>query len=150
MTKPVKIIFPQEQVPKIVQERIIPLLGDVSIVTLSGGLGAGKTTMVKEILKQMGVSAVVTSPTFSYVNSYTLENGLVIHHFDLYRIASLDQFFALGFDEYLVAQRTINFIEWPAVIELLLTKDVFKGKVCSLFFDYLSSCSDVRELEIVL
>jgi len=150
MTEPVKITFSQEQVPSVVQERIIPLLGNVSNVTLSGGLGAGKTTMVKEILKQMGVSVVVTSPTFSYVNSYTLENGLVIHHFDLYRIASLDQFFALGFDEYLVAQRTINFIEWPAVIEPLLTKDVFKGKVCSLFFDYLSSCSDLRELEIVL
>lgn len=150
MTKPVKITFSQEQVPVIVQERIIPLLDNVSIITLSGGLGAGKTTMVKEILKQMGVLAVVTSPTFSYVNSYAAKNGRIVHHFDLYRISSLDQFLALGFDEYLVAQGAINFIEWPAAIESLLTKDAFKGKVCSLFFDYLSSCGDVRELEIIL
>ncbi len=150
MDKQTRITFSQDQVSDVVSQHVIPLLGHVSIVTLSGGLGAGKTTMVKEILKQIGVSDVVTSPTFSYVNSYSAKDGLIIHHFDLYRITTLDQFLDLGFDEYLVARGTINFIEWPEVIQPLLTKDVFNGKLCALFFDYLSSCNDVRDLKIVL
>jgi tRNA threonylcarbamoyladenosine biosynthesis protein TsaE len=128
----------------------MPLLERVSIVTLSGGLGAGKTTLVKEIFKQMGVSKIVTSPTFSYVNSYEPKIGLTVHHFDLYKISSLDQFLALGFDEYLVSPGTVSFIEWPEVISSLLTKEIFRAKLCSVSLAYLPSNDDLRELKIVL
>lgn len=150
MTAPIKCPFSLEQVPEIVQKQIMPLLKNVSIVTLSGGLGAGKTTLVKEIFKQIGVSKVVTSPTFSYVNSYETKNGQTVHHFDLYRISSLDQFLALGFDEYLINPESVSFIEWPEVITSLLTKEIFRAKLCSVSLAYLSSNDDLREFKIAL
>ncbi len=69
------------------------------IVTLTGALGAGKTTIVKELLKSLGVKERVTSPTFTYMNQYESEAGERIFHFDLYRIKSMHQFMQAGFQE---------------------------------------------------
>lgn len=80
------------------------------IITLNGDLGAGKTTLVREILRSLGLTGSIKSPTFTYVEPYTLDN-IDIYHFDLYRFSSPEEWFDMGFDEYFINQH-LCFIEW--------------------------------------
>lgn len=91
-----------------------------SIFTFSGTIGSGKTTLVKGILQECGVTQEVTSPTFTYVQSYAVTmhgHTYFFHHFDLYRLETLRDFFAAGFDEYLYQPDSWSFIEWPELLE---------------------------------
>jgi tRNA threonylcarbamoyladenosine biosynthesis protein TsaE len=86
-----------------------------NIVLLNGDLGAGKTTFVKNYIKALGEDAnLVDSPTFSIVNEYKLQNS-VIYHFDLYRLASVQEIEDIGFLEYMESGN-LCFIEWPSKI----------------------------------
>lgn len=103
------------------------LMSGISVVTLTGSLGAGKTTLVSAILKNMGVQGPVISPTFTYVNTYRLpevNNNQHVYHFDLYRLESLSHFEQAGFNEYLYAKGIICFIEWSEIVLPLLTYNV--------------------------
>ncbi len=100
------------------------MMGSCKIFTFVGPLGAGKTTLIKELLSLCGVTQTVTSPTFTYMNVYDNEKNQLFYHFDLYRINSLDEFLAAGFDEYLYVPNSWAFIEWPAVIMPLLKENV--------------------------
>lgn len=117
-------------------------MSSVQVFACVGPLGAGKTTTVKALLRSCGVTGVITSPTFTYVNEYKNSEGEHFYHFDLYRITSVEEFQAQGFDEYLyqftlrssqseVGPRSWAFIEWPEVIKPLLTHNV-----CWVTFDY--------------
>lgn len=90
------------------------------IFTFTGSLGAGKTTLVRAILKESGVKELITSPTFTYVNTYINTQGFVLYHFDCYRITSVDAFLQAGFDEYLYQPNSWCFIEWPEIIMPLI------------------------------
>lgn len=104
----------------------------VRIFTLTGMLGAGKTTLVKSFLARHGIeSSEITSPTFTYCNVYKNEHGKLYYHFDLYRIQSMEAFCDMGFHEYLYDRQSIVFIEWPDVIMPLLQENV-----CQVFIDY--------------
>jgi len=81
------------------------------IVTLSGGLGAGKTTLVQGLLAEMGERGRVRSPTFTIVESYT-PAGLEVHHLDLYRFQEPADWVDAGLDD-LINGRSILLIEWP-------------------------------------
>jgi tRNA threonylcarbamoyladenosine biosynthesis protein TsaE len=81
------------------------------IVTISGELGAGKTTLVQAICAGYGVTDEVTSPTFALVHEYHATRSPVVH-IDLYRLDSPDQLEALGWDE-LVTAHAVVLIEWP-------------------------------------
>ncbi len=83
-------------------------------VLFSGEMGAGKTTLIKELVKQMGSVNQVSSPTFSLVNEYKASKHL-IYHFDFYRIESEEEAFDMGFEEYLETAHYV-FIEWPEKI----------------------------------
>lgn len=83
-----------------------------------GDMGAGKTTLIKSICKELGVQEVVSSPTFSIVNEYEA-NGRTIYHFDFYRIKNLQEAFDIGYEEYFYSEH-ICLIEWPEKIEELL------------------------------
>lgn len=100
------------------------MMGSCKIFTFVGPLGAGKTTLIKELLSVCGVTQTVTSPTFTYMNVYDNEKNQLFYHFDLYRINSLDEFLAAGFDEYLYVPNSWAFIEWPAVIMPLLKENL--------------------------
>ena len=117
------IVYSYDQLATIA-ERLASLVTKYPVITFTGDLGAGKTTLVKELLRKSGVRDVVQSPTFSYVNIYTNQVGQTFYHFDLYRIASLEEFYMAGFEEYLYAPNSVCLVEWPDLIESLLTHDV--------------------------
>jgi tRNA threonylcarbamoyladenosine biosynthesis protein TsaE len=81
------------------------------VVTISGELGAGKTTLVQAICRGYGVSDEVTSPTFNLVHNYRGSRGPVFH-LDLYRLKSSDELTNIGWDE-IVASDALILIEWP-------------------------------------
>ena len=95
-----------------------------AVLCFFGDLAAGKTTLIKGIVEQTtGLpQETVNSPTFIYLNTYTNDNGLAVHHFDLYRLHNSADFFALGFEEYFTAG-DICCIEWSERIEDILPKD---------------------------
>lgn len=89
-----------------------------------GQMGSGKTTLIKAMVKALGVSHTTGSPTFSLVNEYETTSGR-IYHFDLYRIDNLEEALDFGIEEYL-GEDTWIFIEWPQIIEPLLPDDFSK------------------------
>lgn len=80
------------------------------VITFSGDIGTGKTTIIRALLKNMGVNSPIKSPTFSLVESYQSSDAL-IHHFDLYRIVHEEELDYLGFRDYFTEQ-SICCIEW--------------------------------------
>ena len=96
-----------------VAKSLINKINGVNIILLKGELGTGKTTLIKSILKNLGIEENITSPTFSIVNQYSTSN-LLINHFDLYRVKSLKELDVIGFEEYL-DNEGISFIEWPEI-----------------------------------
>ena len=89
---------------------------DSNIILLSGEVGAGKTTLIKEILKVLKVNDNVNSPTFSIINEYLSDDKKTIYHIDLYRIKNIDELHSIGFFEYLESNN-LCFIEWGNMIE---------------------------------
>ena len=91
------------------------------IILFYGEMGAGKTTLIKSLIKNLGSNDDVSSPTFSIVNEYEIEND-TIYHFDLYRIKDIEEAYNFGIEDYLDSGHWI-FIEWPEKIETLLPTD---------------------------
>lgn len=89
-----------------------------------GEMGAGKTTLIKALAKALGVTEVVSSPTFSIVNEYDAD-GQTIYHFDFYRIKNLQEAYDIGYEEYFYSGN-ICFIEWPEKVAELLPEHYFK------------------------
>jgi len=87
-------------------------------ILLYGDMGVGKTTLIKELVKALGSTDEVSSPTYSIVNEYELINDK-IYHFDLYRIKSIEEAYNFGIEDYLDSNHWI-IIEWPELIEDLI------------------------------
>ena len=94
------------------------------ILLLSGELGAGKTAFTKGIAEQLGIKAIITSPTFTIMNMYT-SGTLNLYHFDMYRIEDERDIYELGFDEYIGNPNGICCVEWYSQ-----TPQLFKDKKC--------------------
>lgn len=104
---------------KIVDE-ILPQLQH-KILLLKGNLGAGKTTFTQFLLKNLGSSDKVSSPTYSIVNEYHSPKGNIFH-FDLYRLKNIDEVYDIGMEEYL-DNAFLCIIEWPEIYEYELINE---------------------------
>lgn len=93
----------------LVAQRLLAYLTE-RVIVFRGEMGAGKTTLIKALVKAMGSSDTVSSPTFALVNPYMSEEG-TIYHFDFYRIKKEEEAFDIGFEEYLYSGDWC-FIEW--------------------------------------
>jgi len=91
------------------------------IIVLTGELGSGKTKFTQGFLEYFGLENEISSPTFTIVNEYNSNTGLNIYHFDVYRLADTDEFYAIGGDEYF--ENGICIIEWGELIKDALPKD---------------------------
>jgi tRNA threonylcarbamoyladenosine biosynthesis protein TsaE len=91
--------------------RLIAACDRGGVITLSGDLGSGKTTLVRGALQAAGVTGGIRSPTYTLVEIYALER-FTVAHFDLYRLGDAEELEYLGYRDYL-NPRTLCFIEWP-------------------------------------
>lgn len=110
------------------------------IIVLSGDLGSGKTKFVQGILKHFGLENEISSPTFTIVNEYNA-NICPIYHFDVYRLADIDEFYAMGGEEYF--ENGICLIEWGEIIE-----DALPSNYIKITFSKNDDNDDYRELNI--
>ena len=93
------------------------------VIVLTGDLGSGKTKLTEGILTYFGLENEISSPTFTIVNEYYTEN-LNLYHFDVYRLADIDEFYAIGGEEYF--EKGASIIEWGELIEEALPQDYVK------------------------
>jgi tRNA threonylcarbamoyladenosine biosynthesis protein TsaE len=121
---------------------LIPVLRGRGVVALYGGMGAGKTTLVSALLREMGSEDEVSSPTFALVNDYVVPgesasdsgsgsgsgSGGHVYHFDFYRIDSPAEAFDLGYEEYFYSGE-LCLVEWPEKIEDLLPDDTLRIRI---------------------
>ncbi len=134
------ITYNLNDLPKIVAE-LKTLMETHRIFAFTGSLGAGKTTLIRSLLQACGVTGVISSPTFTYVNIYSNNVNQKFYHFDLYRIVHPQEFIDAGFDEYLNDPQAYVFIEWPEIIKPLL-----KNNVCFILLEYVAE--DQRSITI--
>ena len=96
-------------------EKILDFSQKEKIFLFEGGMGVGKTTLIKDLCSQLGSDDLVSSPTYSIVNEYSYPKGKIFH-FDFFRIKSEAEAFDIGFEEYLYSG-DYCFIEWPEKIQ---------------------------------
>ncbi len=102
-----------------VTKHLISLMDRYKIFLLQGDLGAGKTTLVKQWMKDLRIDDHVSSPTFSIINEYRSAD-LSVFHMDMYRLEDIDEALNIGIEEYIYGSESYNIIEWPGLIMNLL------------------------------
>lgn len=96
-------------------KKIIDFCKDVPVWVFKGNMGAGKTTFIKEIARQMGVEDRVSSPTYAIIHEYQDAGGRPFYHFDFYRLEDPEEALELGLEEYFYSGNYC-WIEWPEKI----------------------------------
>ena len=114
-------IYNIEKLPTIAK-KIITHCKHTKNVPFYAEMGAGKTTLIKEIMKQLGVTDNVNSPTFSLVNEYVTNKNEIIYHFDFYRIEDEIEALDIGIEDYFY-KNAWCFIEWPQNIDSFLPEN---------------------------
>lgn len=109
-----------------------------NIILFHGAMGAGKTTLIKYLCHNLGVTDVVTSPTFSLINEYSTSYSTPIFHFDLYRIESIDELYDMGYEEYFYSSN-LCLIEWPEKAEQIIPYDDPSIKIGEITINVLSA-----------
>lgn len=108
-----------------VAKQLLAQYGNERIFAFHAPMGAGKTTFIKSLCLELGVTDTISSPTFSIVNEYGAANGKKIYHFDFYRIKSESEAYDMGYEEYFYSD-AYCFIEWPEKIAALLPESYVK------------------------
>jgi tRNA threonylcarbamoyladenosine biosynthesis protein TsaE len=107
---------------------LLKVTGNNRLFAFYGGMGAGKTTIIKAICEVLGAVDIISSPTFTLVNEYRTKEGEAIYHIDFYRIKKLDEVFDFGVEEYLTGE-SFCFMEWPELIEEILPPETIKIRI---------------------
>ena len=108
-----------DEIDTVVSDRIIPKI-EKNIICIEGTMGSGKTTLIRSICKNLNFRENISSPTFSLVNTYKNDSNKIIHHFDFYRIESVEEALDFGVEEYLDSGDKC-FMEWSEKISFLLS-----------------------------
>ena len=116
-----EILFNQTQIEQAAQQ-FCQAIGQRRVFAFYGSMGAGKTTFIRALCRELGVQDTVTSPTFALVNEYQTAQGEPVYHFDFYRIRRLSEALDMGCDEYFQSGH-LCLIEWPELVEPLLPED---------------------------
>ena len=94
------------------------------VIALTGDLGTGKTALTKSIAEGLGITEVITSPTFNIVKEYY--SGIIpMYHFDVYRIGDIDEMYELGYEEYFYGNG-VCIVEWADLIEDIIPEDAIR------------------------
>ena len=117
-----ELISNSENETKKIAEKFARQLKKGDVVVLTGDLGSGKTKFVEGILTYFGKEDEISSPTFTIVNEYDSDEK--IYHFDVYRLEDVDEFYAIGGEEYF--DRGICLIEWGEIVEEVLPERYLK------------------------
>ena len=116
-----------ESLPE-VSSKILDAFPDSRVFALYGRMGAGKTTLVKELCRKLDVVDEVQSPTFSIINEYKTKGSESVFHFDFYRINKIEEVFDIGYEDY-VYSGSYCFIEWPELAEDLLPEGTVRLEI---------------------
>ena len=119
-------ITSQDELPDVARA-VIRSLGRRTVVAFRGGMGAGKTTLIREIVAALGSADTVPSPTFAIVNQYKAGKER-IHHFDFYRIDDQREAYDFGYEEYFYSG-DLCLVEWPEKIEQLLPENTMNVRI---------------------
>lgn len=121
-----KIVISNIETIRDAAREFVAAIGDRNVFAFYGKMGAGKTTFIKAVCEELGVSDVITSPTFAIVNEYESDTqALTIYHFDFYRIKKLEEVYDMGYEDYFYGGG-LCLIEWPELIEELLPEDAVR------------------------
>lgn len=118
------IAYSEVDLPHIAKS-ILEQIGHAKVVAFEGEMGAGKTTFIITLLKAMGVEQPEGSPTYGIMRSYESAHYGEVHHFDVYRLESVQEALDAGLEEFLYGG-DYCLIEWPSKIEPLLPDDALK------------------------
>ena len=111
------IIFSIDQLEEVAQKIISE--NPKKVILFHGEMGVGKTTLIKQLCKTLGVTGVTSSPTFSLVNEYEADDNQMVYHFDFYRLNKEEEALDMGVDDYLYSSNWC-FIEWAEKIPNLI------------------------------
>ena len=124
-----------------VSEQIIAHASPYKKFAFYGEMGVGKTTLIKALSLHLGVTDVVSSPTFSIVNEYLINESDKIYHFDFFRIEDEQEAYDMGYEEYFFSN-AYCFVEWPEKITNLIEEDMVRIKM--------STEGTTRRIEVIL
>ncbi|MDQ6842986.1 MAG: tRNA (adenosine(37)-N6)-threonylcarbamoyltransferase complex ATPase subunit type 1 TsaE [Bacteroidota bacterium] len=125
-----EIAFKLEDIDE-VAKRFFSFSSGYKVFTFKGDLGAGKTTFINALCKEMGILDKVTSPTYSLIQEYVAPNNEIVYHMDFYRIRSLEEAIEAGAGEC-ISSGKICMIEWPFKIDDLLPFDTVRSAIFTL------------------
>lgn len=128
-----------EQLPEIAEE--VLKFSKNKVLLFYGEMGVGKTTLIKEIVKKLGVLDTVSSPTFSLVNEYHSLKNEKVYHFDFYRIEKEEEAMDMGIEEYFYSNNWC-LVEWPNKVENLLPLN-------SVIIKITTSENQLRTIEVI-
>ena len=111
-----------------VSDYLLSMRNEADIIAFYGAMGAGKTTLIKNLCHRMGVTDEVNSPTFAIVNEYVTEEGESVSHFDFYRIKKIEEAYDIGFENYFDSGN-LCLIEWPEMIEPLMPEKYIRVEI---------------------
>ena len=124
--------------------QLIPLTRSYSVFAFYGNLGAGKTTLIKEICKRLEIEENVSSPTYSIINQYTTNKGEPVFHIDLYRLNNFSEVIEAGVEEC-INSSNLCFIEWPE-----RAPGLFSERTVKVYLDILSERDRKMNIELPL
>lgn len=111
------IVFSLDQLEEVA--KLIIAQNPHKVILFHGEMGVGKTTLIKQLCKSLGVTEATSSPTFSLVNEYQANDNQLVYHFDFYRLKNEIEAMDMGVDDYLYSGNWC-FIEWAEKIPSLV------------------------------